>query len=179
MTFDPDTPFFVFDVESIGLHGQAFAVGGGVYISGAAQSEFCFSCPTNEADGDEDDRRWIAENVPVIEVTHRGHLPLVEAFWEKWQEAKNLYSNIQMAGECFWPVESNLLSACVRQNREERKWQGPYPFHEISSIMLAAGMDIMKTYERTPSETPAHNPLTDARLSARLLATALNKLSNV
>ena len=46
-------PFFVFDVESVGLHGEAFAVAGGIYINAAAQSEFRFCCPLEEAKGDD------------------------------------------------------------------------------------------------------------------------------
>ena len=34
----PCSPFFVFDVESVGLHGEAFAVAGGIDINAAAQS---------------------------------------------------------------------------------------------------------------------------------------------
>ncbi len=39
---------FIFDVESVGLHGEGFAVAGGVYRAenAAAQSEFRFCCPT-------------------------------------------------------------------------------------------------------------------------------------
>ena len=34
----PCSPFFVIDVESVGLHGEGFAVAGGVYLrNGAAQ----------------------------------------------------------------------------------------------------------------------------------------------
>jgi hypothetical protein len=45
------SPFFVFDVESVGLHGEAFAVAGGIYINAAAQSEFRFCCPLEAAKG--------------------------------------------------------------------------------------------------------------------------------
>ncbi len=62
------TSFFVFDVESIGLHGEGFAVAGGVYSKdGATQWEFSFSCPQEECEGDADDRQWVKENVPVLE----------------------------------------------------------------------------------------------------------------
>lgn len=169
------SPFFVFDVESIGLHGEAFAVAGGVYINGSAQSEFRFCCPTESAEGDDDDREWIKANVPVMEITHRDPVGIREAFWSRWTEAKERYPNIVMAGECIWPVEAGFVASCIRQQIKDRKWSGPYPFHEIASFMLAAGMDPMATYERTASEMPAHEPLADARLSARLLAQALFK----
>lgn len=170
-------PFFVFDVESIGLHGEAFAVAGGIYIDGSARSEFRFCCPQEEASGDENDRAWIKANVPVMEITHRSPTALREAFWQEWERAKRNYPGITMAGECIWPVEAGFVAACIRQEIADRKWSGPYPFHEIASFMLAAGMDPMATYERGDSELPAHEPLADARQSARLLATALRRIN--
>jgi len=174
----PCSPFFVFDVESVGLHGEAFAVAGGVYIDAAAQSEFRFCCPIEEAKGDDDDRKWVKANVPVMEITHRHPAAVREAFWSEWEKAKKRYPGITMAGECIWPVEAAFVAACIRQEIADRKWSGPYPFHEIASVMLAAGMDPMATYEREESEKPAHEPLADARQSARLLATALRSLAH-
>ena len=72
-------PFLVFDVESIGLHGEAFAVAGGVYADGIRQTEFCFSCPPEEARGDDTDRAWISANVPSIQVTHSTPWDVCEA----------------------------------------------------------------------------------------------------
>lgn len=82
-----------------------------------------------------------------------------------------------MAVECGWPVEARFLNACIDDDRGARNWSGPYPMHEIASIMLSAGMDPMTTYDRLPCELPAHEPLADARLSARLLAQVLSKIS--
>lgn len=174
----PGLPFFVFDVESVGLHGEAFAVAGGIYINGAAQSEFRFCCPIEEAYGDAEDREWVKANVPVMEITHRNPACVRGAFWVEWEKAKKRYPDITMAGECIWPVEAGFVSRCIHEGYG-RKWSGPYPFHEIASVMLAAGMDPMATYEREESEKPAHEPLADARQSARLLATALRSLANV
>jgi hypothetical protein len=165
------TPFFIFDVESVGLHGQAFAVGGGVYIDGVAQSEFEFGCPINAANGDEEDREWVEKNV-IIRLTHAEPREIQEEFWTQWKTAKENYPDILMAGECIWPVETNFVSSCVAADKS-RKWAGPYPFIDISSVMAAAGMMPMKTYGRLLKELPAHNALADARLSARLLKEAL------
>ena len=168
--------FFVFDVESVGLHGEGFAVAGGVYCNGAPRSEFRFCCPLDEAEGDDADREWVKANVPVMEITHRDASGIREAFWREWMTAKSTYPEIKMAGECIWPVEAGFVARCIYQHKDSRNWEGPYPFHEIASIMLAAGMDPMATYERQESEKPAHDPLADARLSARLLSEALRRL---
>lgn len=172
------SPFFIFDVESVGLHGEGFAVAGGVYIGRAAQWEFRFCCPQEAAQGDADDREWVKVHVPIMEITHRHPAGMREAFWSQWEMAKAMYPGVTMAGECIWPVEAGFVAACIRQEIADRKWSGPYPFHEIASVMLAAGMDPMAKYEREESEKPEHEPLADARLSARLLATALARLAN-
>lgn len=165
--------FFVFDVESIGLHGEAFAVGGGLYLeNGAAQWEFCFSCDPRCAAGLESDRDWVIKNIPIIGITHRSPQFIMEAFWEKWEIARS--QGAVMAAECMWPVETNFLESCLNKNFD-RAATAPYPCHDIASIMLAAGLDPLATYDRMPSELPKHNPLADARQSARLLSEALSK----
>jgi hypothetical protein len=75
-------------------------------------------------------------------------------------------------------VEANFLSACVRLNHAEREWQGPYPLHDLASVLLALGADALAVTERLPDELPAHHPLMDARQSARQLV-ACFKAHNV
>lgn len=167
--------FFIIDVESIGLHGDAFAVAGGVYLeNGVAQWEFGFACPTIDAKGTDEDRQWVADNIPMILETHRSPKAMRDAFWNAWIKAKA--GGALMAAECSWPVEARFLEACVADDPKARNWEGPYPLHDVASVMLASGMDPMATYERTPSEMPKHDPLADARQSARLLAQALAKI---
>lgn len=168
--------FFVFDVESVGLHGEGFAVAGGVYLAGSSQWEFCYACPTDEAEGDLEGRRWVKENVPEMDITHRDTYGLRLAFWEAWERAKS--GSAEMAAECLWPVEARFLRDCITDDAQ-RLASAPYPIHEIASVMLAAGMDPLATYDRTPSEMPRHNPLADARQSARLLSEALAVLAKM
>ena len=171
----PRRSYFVFDVESIGLHGDGFAVGGGLYCdNGVALWEFRFACPTEEAQGPDESRQWVKDNVPHIEVTHRSPLAMRDAFWDLWLRAKA--NNATMAADCGWPVEARFLEACIADSPQAREWQGPYPLLEISTLMLAAGRDPLGTYERTESEKPAHDPLTDSRQSARLLGECLATL---
>lgn len=171
------TPFFIFDVESVGLYGEGYAVAGGVFINGEKMRGFFFACDLAEAVGTPTDREWVCENIPPFPATHPTPRQVRTAFWSEWRTAKQLYPNLVMAGECIYPVETNFVATCIRDDEESRKWEGPYPFHEISSIMLAAGMDPHGTYTRIPGvETPVHHPLADTYLSARLLYTALRKL---
>lgn len=166
--------FFVFDVESVGLHGEAFAVAGGVYLeNGAAQWEFCYACPISEAKGTDEDRNWVKANVPPLTETHRLPIGIRDAFWLDWLKAKAQYPEIVMAVECGWPVEARFLNACIDDEPADRRWKGPYPLHEIATYIAAAGKDPMANRERTESEKPVHNPVGDARQSARLLAESL------
>ena len=168
--------FFVFDVESIGLHGEGFAVGGGLYQSNsAALWEFRFACDPNECIGNEFDRDWVRRNVPILEVTHRGPIALRTAFWAEWMKARRDLA--VMVADCGWPVESRFLEWCISDNVEKRKGNGPYPFHELASYLSAAGFDPLAKYDRHPSELPVHDPLADARQSARLLSMAIFKLT--
>lgn len=168
--------FFVFDVESIGLHGEAFAVGGGVYLeNGAGQWEFRLAVDPRDCNGSDEDRKWVNENIPAIENTHRSPKQMRDAFWELWLKAKK--DGCTMAVECGWPVEARFLAQCIDDDWESRRWQGPYPLQEIASFISAAGDDPMETKDRYPSEMPKHDPLADARQSARLLAESIAKLS--
>lgn len=170
----------VFDVESVGLHGEAYAVAGVVTEVGGSSVNshpFCFSCPPEAASGTDADRKWIAENVPPIRVTHQTPKEVRDAFWKLWRGLKAGTTDLAMAAECGVPVESNFLSACIADDFEFRAWEGPYPLHEIASFMAAAGMDPIASYPYEEGETK-HDPLSDARQSARLLNMALAQLSS-
>lgn len=170
--------FFIFDVESIGLHGEGFAVAGGIFHSqiGVFDETFCFSCHPERAAGTDTDRAWILTNVPRLPEQFIAPEYVRQAFWNQWIAAKTLFPGIVMAAECLWPVEAKFVIACVADDPEARNWEGPYPFHEIASFMAAAGMNPMESYERQEDELPAHDPRGDARLSARLLGQALKLL---
>jgi len=133
------------------------------------------SCPLEECQGDNSDREWVKANIPALAVTHRGPETMRYQFWENWMKAKA--EGAVMAADCGWPVEARFVIACIDDDPENRKWNGPYPFMEIASFLAAAGMDPMTKYDRTESEMPVHDPLGDARQSARLLSMALEKLS--
>ena len=176
MNITPKTPFFVFDVESIGLHGQHYAVAGGVFIEGKEVTSFCYACNPSYAVGEIADRNWCKANIPPIPIGMRTPRDVSEAFWHQWLIAKDSHPNIVMAAECGWPVEARFLNYCVDLGQGTRNWEGPYPLHEIASFMAAAGMDPMATYDRLENELTKHHPLADARQSARLLHEALVKL---
>lgn len=163
--------YMVFDVESIGLHGEGFAVG---YVvvdrTGAVQMERHYACSPNDARGSDEGRQWIAQNCPPLQVNCVSPGMVRLRFWLDWIAFKE--RGAVLVADCAWPVEARFLIACVEDEPDARQWQGPYPLHELASFMVAAGMDPMATYERLTDE-PQHDPLGDARQSARLLIQAL------
>jgi hypothetical protein len=159
----------VFDVESMGLHGEPFAFGYVVVNRSGVIAKFRAACPSIRAAGTAEDRQWISANVPTMEVTCDSPYALRESFWSHWMRWK---AEAVLAAECPWPVEANFLSACIRDAPQERKWQGPYPLYDISSFLFAAGMNTLETRVRLPDELPAHDPLADSAQSARLMIEA-------
>ena len=164
--------FMVFDVESIGLHGDGFAVAWVVVNrEGERLGEGCMACPRDLCAGTAESRLWVDENVPPLEVTSPTLQHLRNTFWHAWRYWAD--QGAVLVADCAWPVEANFLSACVRLNHAEREWQGPYPLHDLASVLLTRGADALAVTERLPDELPAHHPLMDARQSARQLLFAL------
>jgi hypothetical protein len=165
----------VFDCESIGLHGETFAVGYVVVRSEGEELESnCWACYPDEAKGSEDGRRWVKENVPSLVRTNTSPSYLRNAFWDVWLRWKE--KGAVLCADCAWPVEARFLAACVDNNPSARQWEGPYPLYDLASLRLAAGKDPLATEERLSHESPVHNPLADALQSARLLVETLSVL---
>jgi hypothetical protein len=170
--------FMVFDVESIGLHGEGFDVGWVIVQRDgrevAAARRWCFPDAANGTQGGHD---WVGQNwqQPHGNDWSNSETPRAvrAAFRDDWYRWVN-QSGAVLAAEVSWPVEARFLLDCVRDTGGE--WSGPYPLIDIASVRLAAGFDPVTTEPRLPNETPAHNPLADARQSARLLIEALNRL---
>ena len=175
--------YMVFDVESVGLYGPAFAVGWIVVDeNGTKQEEGFYWCRPLDATGRpqrKEDRDWVYENCGFI---HDPNAPsplptgteVREKFWAAWMRWE-CEKGALLCADVVWPVEANFLSDCIQDLREERLWDGPYPLIDIASVRLAVGLDPLAEGERYPNETPAHNPLSDARQSARLLIEALGR----
>lgn len=165
--------FLMLDVESVGLHGEGFAVGVVVVGRSGILEEVVFSCAPEHAEGSEDDLAWVQENVPDLPRTHQTPREVRDAFWSFWQKWR--LDGAVLVSDCAWPVETGFLSACVRDSPDERNWRGPYPLYDLASILFAYGENPLLLTKRMPNELPAHHPLMDARQSARQLVTALRQ----
>lgn len=161
------TYHMVFDVESIGLHGEAFAVG---YIViddlGNCIEEDMFACDPAQAVGANSDYAWVKSNAS-LPITQISPAYVRDRFWRQWLKWKD--QGALLWADCAWPVEARFLAACVDADRHPRNWAGPYPLHEIATLMLAHGLNPLEALPRLPNELPIHNPLCDARQSARIL----------
>jgi hypothetical protein len=171
----------VFDVESVGLHGEGFAVGwvvvdergnlrpqglGEPFVSGY------WACSPDDAEGDDEGRAWVqAHVVPHIKPNVDHPETVRTLFWDAWQYFKA--QGAVLVADCAWPVEARFLAACVDDDPLIRNWGGPYPLHDVATMRLAAGFDPQLTMERRDDELPVHHPLADARQSARLWVEAL------
>lgn len=167
----------VFDVESMGLHGEGFAVGAVVVDrTGQRVRELYAACPPDGLPVRPEDWQWLKENcLPgLYPPNHLRPSEVRDAFWAFLQEFKGLGASVW--AECGWPVEASFLIACVRDD-PSRWWDGPFPLEEVVSARKGAGLERKGKDSRLPDELPAHNPLHDARQSARLLLEAIGATS--
>lgn len=88
-----------------------------------------------------------------------------DAFWEFY---KRWAKQCIVVADCGTPTEAYFLRLCVLDDFPTRKWEAPYPLHDLGTLLLARSMDPIGEYPRTRAEIPKHNPLCDARQSARL-----------
>jgi hypothetical protein len=192
MTQAPPLPHFhfVFDVESIGLHGEAFAVGFVVLdAQWVLQEERLWVIPSQLAKGAEEDRQWVKQHIQDVLAAEERPLEanctnartMRSEFFERWVFWKA--NNADMYADCTWPVESGLLSACIRDAQEQgvpnAAWLGPYPVVDIMSLERAARWaGFAQELKRDESLFPLHHPLADAKYSALRLQRFFTWLSS-
>lgn len=169
-TITNQTKLLCFDLETNGLHGQAFSVAAVVMSAdGSIKNEFVARCPIS---GEVDE--WVKKNVlpPManIEQTHDSYEPMREAFWAWYQENESKADYVIVSNG--YPVEYRFLLDCQEADIEKRYWQHPFPLIDLSSMLLGAAelSDIKKgELVQTVLENTsliAHNPLDDAKMTA-------------
>lgn len=188
--------FLVFDVESVGLYGDGFAVGwvvidldGKEHESGLLATDW-----TEFTRYDPFDARWVRNNVPPMPITHKHVDDLRSEFFnviQRWHINSDEAYRHHPKAHSFWadwgyPVEARFLADCrhtgfwkanasYRSVVEIPRHAMPAPLQEIATICLAADIN-PDDFPCLPDELPQHNPMNDARHSARLLVKALAKL---
>ncbi|HMO19283.1 MAG TPA: hypothetical protein PKA63_14555 [Oligoflexia bacterium] len=160
---------FSIDCEVDGLYGKSFAIAVTVRLNGEEVSQFQGRIPDEEVRD-----TWVRENVlPALkdmEVTHSSSEELEEAFWDFWMSQKE---GSTVIAHCGSPVESGLFRRCVERKLDERQWSGPFPLHEVGTILYGIGSDpcSVDSYNKAngieiPFAGVAHHPMYDAQSAA-------------
>jgi hypothetical protein len=172
-----DTKILSFDLEANNLHGIPFAIGAVVVDGhGKIHDSFTGRCPIlGEIDP------WVKANVlPVIKdmaETHGNYTEMREAFW-RWFLAAESTSDYVLVSNGY-PVEYRFLIDCQEAGLAERYWQHPFPILDLTSILVATGLDsgIGKSQVRKKVRLEAsfaqHHPFDDAKLAALMAFEAL------
>lgn len=157
----------VFDVESVGLHGDAFAV---AYVVVSPQNgiidESLFACDMTIAKGTDQAREWCLQNIPALHPTHHCLREMRDAFWNCWMNWQK--QGAILVAEAAWPVEARFLNSCVEDDLLNREWNGPHPLFDLTSMQLINHGPPLCSRTRSPENLPEHHPLLDARHSAQL-----------
>jgi hypothetical protein len=169
--------YFSIDVESIGLYGEAFAVGWVVVDAAGTEKENGYwICSANNASGTMSDRQWIEANVlPHLPAPNCSSIDeLEEQFWQTWQRVKQDYVGIVAIADCPYPVETSFLADCV-------SWQQTcYGRATVSVTLDQSSLKLEPTWS-TPSSAAepkwsAPYPLLD--VATMLLAVGKDPLEN-
>lgn len=165
-------PWFVFDVESVGLFGQGFAVG---YVvigeNGKELSSSWYGVPLDKAvsyyqtPDNIDGYNWCLRNIPSEVLEGNTDLPTMYQTFTKLLETA-IKKNYSIIADCPFPVEANFLLDVQKHNPDA--FVSPYPLYDVASILAGLGRNPLELYERKENE-PLHHPLGDARQSARIL----------
>jgi hypothetical protein len=154
---------FSFDAETDGLYGEVWAIGAVVFdYRGSEIDRF-----GGQLDPSDLKNQWVRNN--IVQCVHlpmyQSRRALRDAFWNFWIKHKEGAICIADIGN---PVESGLIRACIEDDLENRQNLGPYPLHELATMLLAKGVD--DNVDRFDfSETLSlikHNPIDDAYASA-------------
>lgn len=173
-----NTKILSIDVESNGLHGEAFAVGAVLIdCSGELLDEYSARCPIK---GETDE--WVVKHVlPSLAdfpETHKTAKAMRQDFWKWYTKAKEQTDYV--LADNGYPVEDRFLIACQEDDLENRYWGHPFPLMDLSSMLLSIG--VKTSVERNmfvgeeliaKADILKHNPRWDAWASALAMVKAL------
>ncbi len=158
----------VFDVESISLFGEAFAVGAVIGdLNGNISDFFSLKAIKPQKKANE----WVKANVlpnisqlPSCNTT----IELRTAFYEWYMKFKDICT---IWSDVNFPVETNFLSAIVKDDPETRQFNMPYPLYDISNFI---DIRIDRIESCKMKILLKHNPLDDSMASYYCLTDYIN-----
>ena len=166
-----------FDVESNGLHGEAFSVAGVLMDSDhKILSQFVSRCAIiGPVDA------WVSENVlgPMKDIaeTDIDARAMRDRFWD-WYVTAKVQAQIIVAANPY-PVEARFLIACQEDDMPARGFDHPFPYYDLSSMLYTMGYTTpakRRAYVEQAvrgASGDSHNPLWDAKATAMAAIQAL------
>lgn len=163
---------FSFDAETDGLYGDIFAIGAVVMSPDGIIVDQVSGASALNAVADE----WCVSNIVPLCTDlpeFSGRRLLRDAFWHFWMNHRDTCICLADFGA---PVEAYLFRLCIEEDNPERLWLGPYPMHELGTVLLDTGVDPdvnRREYAGMPTAVQ-HNPLQDAIVAARCYLRAIS-----
>lgn len=165
--------FMFIDAETDGLYGPFLSIAAIVCDEKGNEESVFFA--RRKWILEEIQEEWVKEhvlphlNAPIVFETE---LHLLQVFWEYYRS----HDGCICIGDVIYPVEIRIFEKNVMQNLEERKFQGPYPFLDLSSMLYAKGIDpsIERSKLIDTSNYTVHNALDDVRVTIAIWRQYIN-----
>jgi hypothetical protein len=167
---------FIVDGETDGLYGSVFAISAVVADIDTFDIKDIFSSQIEMNAYECLSDSWVKDNVvPAIEkgskciLTDKVHKnELLSDFWNfysAWNDGTTLF-----LADFGAPVEANLFRKCVLADLYTRNFSGPYPLHELGTILLLNGYDPDMSRDNYYSNVEfKHHPYFDCESSLNIL----------
>ena len=156
---------FIVDAETDGLYGGFLSVA--ALVTGEDGTEIDHFYGAVDVSKEEISSRWVRDNVyPMLTFAEKhfaSEHELLEAFWLFWIKYREEAVCIADVG---YPVEARLFMRCVMNDEKNREFLGPYPLIDLSSILLASGVD-PNMDRQILAEVPLvrHDAMNDVRMT--------------
>ena len=156
------------DAETDGLYGPFLSVAALVTNDAGAELDRFYKAVRVELDSIRS--AWVAENVyPFLsgaEELVTDESSLLEAFWSFWMRYRE---HALCVADVQTPVEARLFDRCIRMDPAVRNLLGPFPFFDLSTLLLARGIDWDADRKALSGlSLPQHNALNDVRITAAI-----------
>lgn len=165
-------PWLVFDVESVGLFGDPFAVGWVIIDKDGKEIQSDWKgCSYRKVSGTKKDFEWCFLNIPKevrmgnMNTTLQRKNDILDIYYHFGAILTIHGPRCSIISDCPFPVESKFLLNVEKYNSN---FISPYPLYDVATALAVLGKDPTANYPRRANE-PLHHPLGDARQSARIL----------
>lgn len=164
---------FSLDVETDSLYGEVFAIGVTVWNMNPVCPEIVDRFE-GVAEIYEVRDQWAVDTiVPLVTKLKpfNTRRQMRDAFWDFYIKYRE--DSIIMA-DFGAPCEARLFADCIKDDLTDRMWKGPYPLHDLGTLIYAAGKDpdldrhetAIGTCHPEARRLVRHNPVSDSVMAA-------------